>query len=90
MAFQMNGKQRFLHNVLRLDTALHDLAPAKAPNQGGSPTQEIRIGSFVSRDRGSHEPCKLGLILAVHKICLSAFVFAWVFVTRAAKSCPSQ
>ena len=67
MPFHMNGQQGFLHDILGIDPALYDLAPDKTADQRGNPVQKVGIGPFVSRDRGSHQPGKLGLILAAHK-----------------------
>jgi hypothetical protein len=32
--------------------------------------QKVGVGPFISRDRGPHQPGKLGLILAAHKSSL--------------------
>ncbi|ESX68237.1 hypothetical protein X759_25085 [Mesorhizobium sp. LSHC420B00] len=66
----MNGQQGFLHDILGIDPALHDLAPGKATNEGGDPVQKVGIGPFVSGDCGPQQPGKLGFVLAAHKSSL--------------------
>jgi hypothetical protein len=67
MSFHMNGQQGFLHDILGVDSALHDLASGKAPNEHGNPVQKVGVSPFISRDRGPHQPGKLGFVLAGHK-----------------------
>lgn len=72
-ALAMNGQQGFLHDILGIDSALHDLAPHKTANQRGNPVQKVGVSPFISRDRGPQQPGKLGLVLAAHKSSLPRF-----------------
>ena len=69
MALHVDRKQRFLHDVLRVDPAPHDLSPGEATHEAGCPPEEFGIGPFVSRDRGAHQPGKFVFVPAV-QACL--------------------
>ena len=58
MALQVDREQRFLHDILRIDPALHDLSPGKAAHQAGRLPEEIGIGLFVAGDSGAQKPGK--------------------------------
>ncbi len=67
VAFQVDGKQRFLHDVLWIDAALSGSAPREAANKGGRPAKKFRIGSFVALESGFQQPRELGFLLATHQ-----------------------
>ena len=67
MALYVNCKQRFLHDVLCVDTAMNDPAAAISAQQCSGPLQEQLIGTFIACNGGPHQPGKLGLLIAAHK-----------------------
>jgi hypothetical protein len=54
MALHVDRQQGLLHDILRVDSALHDLASGEAAHEASRPAQEFSIGSFISCDRGAH------------------------------------
>jgi hypothetical protein len=69
MTLQVDRKQCFLHNVLRVDTAMHDLSMGETAHHTSCLLKEIAIGSFISRNSGSHKPGKFCFVSALH-VCL--------------------
>ena len=67
VAFQVDGKKRFLHDVLWIDAALSGAAPCKAANERGRAAKKLRIGPFVTLESGFQQPRKLGFLLAAHQ-----------------------
>src|ERR671919_215831 len=69
MALHVDRQQGLLHDILRVDAALYDLASGKAAHEAGRPAQEFRIGSLISCKRGAQKPGKFGFVVAV-QACL--------------------
>ena len=69
MALHVDRQQGLLHDVLRVDGALHDLAAGEAAHEASRPAQEFRIGSFISCERGAQNPGKFGFAVTV-QACL--------------------
>ena len=64
VAFHVNGQQRFLHDVLRIDAALPGAAPGKAAHQDRGALQEGRVGAVVAGKCRPQQPRKFGFVHA--------------------------
>jgi hypothetical protein len=63
----VDGKKRFLHDVLWIDAALPCAATRKAANERGRVAEKFRIGPFVTLEGGFQQPRKLGFLIATHQ-----------------------
>jgi hypothetical protein len=61
----VDRKQRFLHDILWVDAAPDDSPTSENTHDASCPLEEIAVGFFISRDRGSHKPGKFRFVLAV-------------------------
>jgi hypothetical protein len=64
MALDVNRKECFLHDILRVDAALHPSA-GEAAHEAGRMPKEFAIGAFVSRDCGAEQPGEIVFVPTV-------------------------
>jgi hypothetical protein len=58
MALHVKGKQCFLHNILRVDSAPHNFTLSEATHEASRTPEKFAIGSFIPCDCGSQQPGK--------------------------------
>jgi hypothetical protein len=86
MALDVDRKQRFLHDILWVDSALAlHLAPGEATHKAGCTPEELAIGSLISRDCGSHQPGKFVFVPAAQAGLPPKYVRARSFITGTGK-----
>src|SRR5690606_27837848 len=68
VTLQVNGEQRLLHDVLRVDpgSGARQLATGRAANDRGHAMQEVAVRCLVATERGTHACGERGLLVTAH------------------------